>query len=107
VQHQFEDAYWAPHGEWDYVDAALKGSSHLKLPAVFNWFTGDIGLHHVHHVAPKIPNYRLQQCHAANALFHQSPIVTARGGMAALRLALWDEDRNRMVSFRELARSSR
>ena len=55
VQHQFEDAYWAPHENWDYVEAALKGSSHLKLPSVLNWFTGDIGLHHVHHVAPKIP----------------------------------------------------
>ena len=102
VQHQFEDAYWAPHDEWDYVDAALRGSSHLQLPALFQWFTGSIGLHHVHHVAPRIPNYRLQSCHDANALFARSPIVTPRSGMAALRLALWDEDRQRLVRFRDV-----
>jgi omega-6 fatty acid desaturase (delta-12 desaturase) len=101
IQHQFEDAYWAPHKDWDYVDAALHGSSHLRMPAVLNWFTGDIGLHHVHHVAPRIPNYRLRQCHAENALFHASPTVTIRSGMAALRLALWDEDRQRLVRFRD------
>ena len=101
IQHQFEDAYWAPHSDWNYVDAALRGSSHLRMPAVLNWFTGDIGLHHVHHVAPRIPNYRLRQCHAENALFHASPTVTIRSGMAALRLALWDEDRQRLVRFRD------
>jgi len=101
VQHQFEDAYWAPHSDWDYVDAALRGSSHLRLPAVLNWFTGNIGLHHVHHVAPRIPNHRLQRCHAENPLFHDSPTVTLRSGMAALRLALWDEKQGRLVSFAE------
>jgi omega-6 fatty acid desaturase (delta-12 desaturase) len=102
VQHQFEDAYWAPHGEWDYLDAALDGSTHLRLPPVLQWFTGSIGLHHVHHAAPKIPNYRLQSCHDENALFQQSPVVTLRSGMAALRLALWDEARGRMVRFRDV-----
>lgn len=102
VQHQFEAAYWAPHDDWDYVEAALRGSSHLQLPAILNWFTGDIGLHHVHHVAPRIPNYRLQQCHRDNPLFHQSPTVTLRSGMAALRLALWDEERQRLVRFRDV-----
>lgn len=99
VQHQFEDAYWAPHDDWDYVDASLRGSSHLRLPALLQWFTGSIGLHHVHHIAPRIPNYRLQSCHDANAIFAQSPVVTVRSGMAALRLALWDEDRQRLVRF--------
>lgn len=102
VQHQFEDAYWAPHGEWNYVDAALHGSSHLQLPTPLNWFTGNIGLHHVHHVAPRIPNYRLRRCHDDNALFHQSPTVTLWSGTAALRLALWDEDRQRLVRFRDV-----
>jgi omega-6 fatty acid desaturase (delta-12 desaturase) len=101
VQHQFEDAYWAPHGDWDYVEAALRGSSHLRLPAVLQWFTGSIGLHHVHHVAPKIPNYRLQPCHNANMMFQRSPVVTLRSGTTALRLALWDEDEHRMISFRD------
>ena len=102
VQHQFEDAYWAPHEEWGYVDAALQGSSHLQLPAVLQWFTGSIGLHHVHHVAPRIPNYRLQRCHDSNALFASSPVITLRSGMSALRLALWDEERQRLVGFRDL-----
>ncbi len=102
VQHQFEDAYWTPHQDWNYVDAALRGSSHLRLSPLLRWFTGSIGLHHVHHVAPRIPNYRLQQCHDSNAMFHQSPIVTVRSGTAALRLALWDEDRGRLVRFRDV-----
>ena len=102
VQHQFEDAYWEPHGQWDYTEAALRGSSHLRLPQPLRWLTANIGLHHVHHVAPRIPNYRLQQCHDANAVFHRSPTVTIRSGMAALRLTLWDEDRQRLVGFRDV-----
>jgi acyl-lipid omega-6 desaturase (Delta-12 desaturase) len=105
VQHQFEDAYWTSHDEWDYVEASLRGSSHLKLPAPLNWFTGDIGLHHVHHVAPRIPNFRLKKCHESNPLFHSSPTVTIRSGTAALRLALWDEERKRMVRFRDVVAS--
>jgi len=105
VQHQFEDAYWAKHDEWDYVEAALRGSSHLQLPALLQWFTGNIGLHHVHHVAPRVPNYHLEPCHNSSPIFAKSPIVTFRSGMSALRLALWDEDRNRLVSFADLAKS--
>jgi omega-6 fatty acid desaturase (delta-12 desaturase) len=107
VQHQFEAAYWAPHDQWDYLDAALRGSSHLQLPGVLTWFTGNIGLHHVHHVAPRIPNYRLQSCHHDNALFHHSPIINLRSGMAALRLALWDESQHRLVRFRDVTPHSK
>jgi omega-6 fatty acid desaturase (delta-12 desaturase) len=103
VQHQFEDAYWAPHDEWEYVDAALRGSSYLRLPAPLRWFTGSIGLHHVHHVAPRIPNYRLQSCHDSNALFAKSPVITPVSGMASLRLALWDEEQHRLVRFRDVS----
>jgi omega-6 fatty acid desaturase (delta-12 desaturase) len=102
VQHQFEDAYWEAHDEWDYVTACLRGSSHLKLPSVFQWFSGNIGLHHIHHLSPKIPNYRLQRCHDDNPLFQSAPEVTFRSGMAALRLALWDEEAKRMVRFDEV-----
>lgn len=102
VQHQFEDAYWEPHGDWDYLTASLRGSSHLQLPAPLRWFTGNIGLHHVHHLAPRIPNYRLKRCHDENPLLHAAPVVTPRTGMAALRLALWDEDRRRLVRFNEI-----
>lgn len=102
VQHQFEDAYWTSHDDWHYADAALLGSSHLRLPGVLQWFTGSIGLHHVHHVAPRIPNYRLQACHDSHPLFEKSPVITPRSGMAALRLALWDEDAGRLVRFRDI-----
>lgn len=105
VQHQFEDAYWASHDAWDYADATLRGSSHLRLPAILQWCTGSIGLHHVHHVAPRIPNYRLQQCHDASPVFAQSPVITLRSGVSALRLALWDEDRQRLVRFRDVSDS--
>lgn len=103
VQHQFEDAYWAPHGEWSYAEAALRGSSHLRLHPVLQWFTGSIGLHHVHHIAPRIPNFQLQACHDSDALFQRSPVLTLRSGTAALRLALWDEEAGRLVRFRDVA----
>ena len=103
VQHQFEDAYWESHGEWDYATAALRGSTYLRLPKLLQWFTGSIGLHHVHHLAPKIPNYRLQQCHDANpALMGRVPVITMRDGMAAMRLALWDEAQHRLVRFADI-----
>ncbi|HYD53261.1 MAG TPA: fatty acid desaturase [Gemmatimonadaceae bacterium] len=102
VQHQFEDAYWENEEHWDYATAAIRGSSHLRLPAVLQWFTGNIGLHHVHHLAPRIPNYRLQRCHDASPLLQEAPVVTIRSGMAAMRLALWDEERRRLVSFAEV-----
>jgi len=102
VQHQFEEAYWQRHGEWDYATAAVMGSSHLKLPWILNWFTGHIGLHHVHHLGPKIPNYRLKKAHEENAIFHAAPVLTVWGACKTLRLTLWDEDAGRMIGFREL-----
>ena len=76
VQHQFENTYWQDHGEWDYATAAIRGSSYLKLPAVLHWFTGSIGLHHVHHLGPRIPNYALKRCHEENAVFHDVTVIT-------------------------------
>ncbi|MCC7491001.1 MAG: fatty acid desaturase [Fimbriimonadaceae bacterium] len=102
VQHQFEDAYWARKKEWDYSQVALKGSSYYRLPAVLQWFTGNIGLHHVHHLSPKIPNYRLQQCHDENPLFHEAKTLTIAESLSTIKLTLWDEERGRLVSFREL-----
>jgi omega-6 fatty acid desaturase (delta-12 desaturase) len=107
VQHQFEDAYWESHETWDYETAALRGSSHLKLPRVLQWFTGSIGLHHIHHLAPRIPNYRLQSCHDASPLLQQAPQITMRSGASALRLALWDEDRGRLVRFADVHSSAK
>jgi omega-6 fatty acid desaturase (delta-12 desaturase) len=102
VQHQFEDAYWEPHQEWDYVTSAIRGSSHLDLPRVLRWFTGNIGLHHVHHLGPRIPNYNLQRCHNENPLFHQVTRITLRQAVSVLRLSLWDEEQRKLVSFREV-----
>jgi omega-6 fatty acid desaturase (delta-12 desaturase) len=75
VQHQYEDVYWQRHGEWDYATAALEGSSFYKLPKVLQWFTGNIGFHHIHHLSPRIPNYNLERCHNENPLFHIEPIT--------------------------------
>ena len=102
VQHQFEDAYWRDHGEWDYATSAIRGSSYFKLPAVLQWFTGNIGLHHVHHLGPRIPNYKLERCHEENPLFHAVTILTMRQSLRTLRLTLWDEERERLVGYRDV-----
>ena len=99
VQHQFENAYWVPHVKWDYLTASIRGSSYLRLPRVLAWFTGDIGVHHVHHLSPRIPNYRLQRCHDENALFHEVTTITLTESWRLFRLALWDEDRHCLISF--------
>jgi len=99
VQHQFEDAYWEDTGSWSYADAALRGSSYLKLPKVLQFFSGNIGLHHVHHLNARIPNYNLQRAHDENAIFDHVPTLSLMDGMRAVRLKLWDEDRGRLVSF--------
>jgi omega-6 fatty acid desaturase (delta-12 desaturase) len=103
VQHQFEEAYWAEHERWDFAAAALQGSSYLKLPKVLQWFTGSIGLHHIHHLSARIPNYALQRCHDENPQFQTAHVLTLRTGMQTLSLSLWDEEARRMVSFRQLA----
>jgi omega-6 fatty acid desaturase (delta-12 desaturase) len=102
VQHQFEDTYWAKGGEWDYTLAALKGSSYYKLPKVLQWFTGNIGFHHIHHLSPRIPNYLLQKCHDENPLFQQVVVLTLWSSFKTIFLSLWDEERERLVSFSQL-----
>jgi acyl-lipid omega-6 desaturase (Delta-12 desaturase) len=106
VQHQFEDAYWQDTGDWSYADAALLGSSYLKLPKVLQFFSGNIGLHHVHHLNARIPNYNLQRAHDENAIFHDVPTLTLMDGLRAVRLKLWDEDGRRLVSFAQARASS-
>ena len=85
VQHQFDTTYWAPHPDWDYFTAAIRGSSYLRLPWLLRWFTGDIGVHHVHHLSPRIPNYRLRRCHDENPIFHSVTVLTWRDGFRAFR----------------------
>ena len=106
VQHQFEDTYWQSAGDWSYADAALQGSSYLKLPEVLQFFTGNIGLHHVHHLSTRIPNYNLQRAHDQNPIFHDVPTLSLWDGLRAVRLKLWDEGRGRLVTFAE-ARANR
>lgn len=107
VQHQFEEAYWERGQQWDYATAAITGSSHLRMPAVLNWFTGHIGLHHVHHLGPKIPNYRLKRAHEENPIFAEAPVLTLRTAWRTLRLTLWDEANKRMIGFREYRQMQR
>jgi len=107
VQHQFEDAYWKDHAEWDYATSAIRGSSYFKLPAVLQWFTGNIGLHHVHHLGPRIPNYKLERCHTENPLFHEVTVLTLRQSLRTMRLALWDEQQQRLVGYSDVAALSR
>jgi omega-6 fatty acid desaturase (delta-12 desaturase) len=102
VQHQFDQAYWERHANWDYATAAVFGCSHLKLPRVLQWFTGNIGLHHVHHLAPRIPNYALQRAHEENAIFSHAPTFGLTRSVLMLRLALWDEQHKRMIGFGDL-----
>jgi acyl-lipid omega-6 desaturase (Delta-12 desaturase) len=99
VQHQFEDVCWQSGEQWTFVDAALSGSSYLKLPPPLQFFTGNIGLHHVHHLNARIPNYNLQRAHDKTGLFRDVPVLTLRDGLRAVRLKLWDEQQGRLVTF--------
>ena len=103
VQHQFEDAYWQSAAGWSYLDAALRGSSYLKLPRVLQFFTGNIGLHHVHHLNARIPNYNLQRAHDENPIFHEVPTLSLWDGLRSVRLKLWDEEHGKLVTFAQAA----
>ena len=102
VQHQFEDTYWDDHEEWDYFEASLLGSSHLVLPKPLQWITASIGIHHVHHLNALIPNYRLQEALETVPELQQATTIGPREAWRLLRLALWDEDRRRLVRFGEV-----
>ena len=99
VQHQFEDTYWARREDWDFTAAALHGSSFYKLPAILQWFTGNIGFHHIHHLSSRIPNYNLQRCHESHAIFSEVKPVTLRGSLKSLHFRLWDEENHHLVGF--------
>jgi acyl-lipid omega-6 desaturase (Delta-12 desaturase) len=102
VQHQFEDAHWERDGDWSFHEAAVVGSSYFKLPRILQWFSGNVGLHHVHHLCSRVPNYRLQAClDAAPELDGMSKVITLRESLGCWRLALWDEQRGRLVGFRD------
>jgi len=104
VQHQFEDTYWRWHEEWEYEHAALQGSSFFKLPKILQWFSGNIGFHHVHHLSPKIPNYNLERAHYENEIFQNVETITISTSIKTIFLDLWDEKTKRLISFGEYRR---
>ncbi|GEJ59129.1 fatty acid desaturase [Anaeromyxobacter diazotrophicus] len=106
VQHQFERAYWVRGEVWDPLQAALAGSSYFKLPRVLQWFSGNIGLHHVHHLRPRIPNYHLQRCLDATPELQAVRPLTLAGSLRCGRLALWDERAGDFVGFDAVPRPS-
>jgi acyl-lipid omega-6 desaturase (Delta-12 desaturase) len=99
VQHTFSRAYWKRQADWDYDQAAIAGSSYYDLPRVLHWFTGNIGYHHIHHLAPHIPNYHLRAAFESSALLRCAPRFTIRTSLASARMKLWDEERGCMVGF--------
>jgi acyl-lipid omega-6 desaturase (Delta-12 desaturase) len=101
VQHRFEDVRWLRQKDWSFVKAALGGSSYLRLPRVLQWFTGNIGFHHIHHLAPRVPNYRLEQCYREEPALRVARPLSVRTAFQATRLALWDEERQQMVGFKD------
>jgi omega-6 fatty acid desaturase (delta-12 desaturase) len=99
VQHQFEDAYWENGEEWDFEKAALQGSSYYKLPRILQWFSGNIGFHHIHHLSPRIPNYRLEECHYAEPLFRAVKPITLFSSFKTINYRLWDEQTRTLVGY--------
>lgn len=102
VQHNFDPSYWERTDEWDFTLAALKGSSFYKLPKILQWFTGNIGIHHIHHLSPRIPNYYLPRCQDENEIFRSIKPLTIRTSLKSLNMRVWDEDLKKMLSFREM-----
>ena len=101
IQHNFDGMYWERHEKWDFVKAGLEGSSFYKLPKLLQWFTGNIGFHHIHHLSPRIPNYLLEQCHLENPILQVRP-VTFFSSMKSLTFRLWDEKTRKLVGYRWL-----
>lgn len=100
VQHQFDPSYWERNDDWDYKLAALEGSSFYKLPRILQYFSGNIGFHHIHHLSPLIPNYNLSACHRDNTIFNTIKPLTVKASLGTLKFRLWDEKSRRMVKFR-------
>jgi omega-6 fatty acid desaturase (delta-12 desaturase) len=102
IQHRFENTRWMRRGEWTFIDAALSGSSYLVLPRLLHWFTGNIGFHHIHHLSPHIPNYRLAACHRSNPLLQPGAPLSLGRALGAGNLVLWDEAERKLVRFRDV-----
>lgn len=101
VQHQFEDSYFENEEEWDYVKAAVEGSSYYKLPKVLEWITGSIGYHHVHHLTPRIPNYKLEEAHESTPPLQKATTITLASSLKSIRFRLYDQETKSFISFKE------
>jgi len=102
VQHQFEGVHWYRQNEWDYKTVAIQGSSFYKLPKILQWFSGNIGFHHIHHLSPKIPNYKLAECHQEGSIFSEIDPITIKTSLKTMKLRLWNEQSRKLISFKEL-----
>ncbi len=105
VQHQFEDSYFENEEEWNYVQAAVEGSSYYKLPKLLQWLSGNIGFHHVHHLSPRVPNYNLEEAHNSTPPLQKATTITLRTSIKSLRFKLWDEHGKRFVTFKDVKAS--
>jgi omega-6 fatty acid desaturase (delta-12 desaturase) len=103
IQHRFEGAIWVRQPAWNLTAASLESTSFLRLPWLLQWFTGNIGFHHIHHLNSRIPNYRLQECHRSVPGLADASTVDLAGGLRALNLTLWDEERRRLIGFGEVS----
>ncbi|MDF2717455.1 MAG: fatty acid desaturase, partial [Paenibacillus sp.] len=106
VQHQFEETYYEEDKEWDYVKAAMHGSSFYKLPKVLHWITGNIGFHHIHHLSPRVPNYYLETVHNKNPRLQEVKTITLRTSLESLRFRIWNEQSKKFVGFSEIKKFS-
>ncbi|MFD1039277.1 fatty acid desaturase [Virgibacillus byunsanensis] len=102
VQHQFEDSYFEHESEWDFVKAAVDGSSYYKLPKIMQWMTGSIGFHHVHHLSPRVPNYKLEEAHESTPPLQQATTITLASSLKSIRFRLFDDTNKRFVGFKEV-----
>ncbi|WP_163582439.1 fatty acid desaturase [Gracilibacillus saliphilus] len=107
VQHQFEDSYFENESEWDYVKAAVDGSSYYKLPKWLEWMTGNIGYHHVHHLAPRVPNYHLEKAHQETPPLQKATTITLKTSLESIRFRLYDEEQKTFISFKEMKQRSK
>ena len=102
VQHQFEDTYWEQGDDWNYIAAALQGSSYYRLPKVLQWFSGNIGYHHIHHLSARIPNYNLERCHHSHPSFSEVKHLGLWESFKTLNYRLWDEESQKLIGFGDL-----
>ncbi len=106
IQHQFEGAHWEEGNDWQFHIAAVEGSSYYVLPKVLQWFTGNIGLHHIHHLNSMVPNYRLQECMDALPALSSINRLTIMESLKCVRLTLWDQEKRRLIGFHELPQAA-